>query len=129
MARQVWPFTAVEPVVLVDWLPWSHTFGGSHNFGMVLWSGGTMYIDAGSPVPGCIDTTLANLREVSPTVYLNVPAGFAALLPHLEADADLRASGSSPGCGVILYAAAALPRELWDRLDALARRTVGRPCR
>ena len=125
MARQVWPFTAVEPVVLVDWLPWSHTFGGNHNVGLVLWSGGTMFIDAGKPAPALMDVTLANLRDVSPTVYLNVPAGFATLLPHLERDADLAATFFAR-LRVILYAAAALPAELWARLDALATRTLGR---
>ncbi len=126
MARQVWPFTAEEPVVLVDWLPWSHTFGGSHNLGLVLWSGGTLYVDAGRPVPGLLDATLANLRDVSPTVYFNVPAGFAALLPHLEADPAL-AEQFFARLRFVMYAAAALPRDLWDRLDAVARRTRGRP--
>jgi feruloyl-CoA synthase len=125
MARQVWPFTAREPVVLVDWLPWSHTFGGSHNVGLVLWSGGTLHVDAGRPVPGLLGRTLANLRDVSPTVYFNVPAGFAALLPHLEADAEL-AGRFFARLRFIMYAAAALPRDLWDRLDTLARRTAGR---
>jgi feruloyl-CoA synthase len=126
MARHVWPFTAREPVVLVDWLPWSHTFGGSHNLYLVLWSGGTLYVDAGRPAPALLHHTLDNLREVSPTVYFNVPAGFAALLPHLEADAELAARFFAR-LRFVLYAAAALPRDLWDRLDAVARRTLGRP--
>ncbi len=126
MTRQVWPFTVEEPVVLVDWLPWSHTFGGNHNVGLVLWSGGTLYIDGGRPAPGLFDTTLANLREVSPTAYFSVPAGFAALLPHLESDADL-AERFFARLRLILYAGAALPRAAWDRVDALARRTRSGP--
>jgi feruloyl-CoA synthase len=126
MTRQVWPFTVEEPVVLVDWLPWSHTFGGNHNVGLVLWSGGTLYIDGGRPAPGLVDTTLANLREVSTTAYFSVPAGFAALLPHLESDADL-AERFFARLRLILYAGAALPRAAWDRVDALARRTRSGP--
>ena len=126
MTRQVWPFTTEEPVVLVDWLPWSHTFGGSHDVGLVLWSGGTLYIDAGRPAPGLIEITLANLAEVSPTAFFSVPAGFAALLPRLEADAGL-AERFFANLRLILYAGAALPQASWDRLDALARRAVDRP--
>ena len=126
MIRQVWPFTAEEPVVLLDWLPWSHTFGGNHNVGLVLWSGGTLYIDGGRPAPGLIETTLANLRDVSPTAYFSVPAGFAALLPHLEADPEL-AERFFARLRLILYAGAALPQAAWDRVDALARRTRAQP--
>ncbi|HKE73471.1 MAG TPA: feruloyl-CoA synthase [Acidimicrobiales bacterium] len=126
MLRRVWPFTAQEPVVLVDWLPWSHTFGGSHNFYLALWSGGTLHVDAGRPAPALLPHTLANLREVSPTLYLNVPAGFAALLPHLEDDPAL-AERFFARLRFAMYAAAALPRDLWDRLDAVARHTLGRP--
>ena len=91
MLAQIWPFTEREPPVLLDWLPWSHTFGGNHNFNLVLRAGGTLFIDAGRPVPGLIDQTVANLRDVSPTTYFNVPTGFAALLPYLENDDDLAA--------------------------------------
>ncbi|HWM22137.1 MAG TPA: feruloyl-CoA synthase [Ilumatobacteraceae bacterium] len=125
-AREVWLFLAREPVVLVDWLPWSHTFGGNHNFNLVLWSGGTMHIDAGRPVPGLVETTVRNLREVSPTAYFNVPAGFAALVPFLESDADL-ATRFFARVRLVVYAAAALPAELWERLDVLARRFAPRP--
>jgi len=125
MLRQIWPFTASEPAVLLDWLPWSHTFAGNHDFNLVLWSGGTLYLDAGRPLPGLIDTTLHNLAEVSPTIYLSVPAGFAALVPHLEGDAALARSFFAR-LRLILYAGAALPAEAWRRLDALAVRTIGR---
>jgi feruloyl-CoA synthase len=121
MARQVWPFTTAEPVVLVDWLPWSHTFGGNHNLDLVLWSGGTLHVDGGRPAPGMLQATLDNLREVSPTVYFNVPAGFAALVPHLETDDEL-ARRFFRRLSFIMYAAAALPKELWDRLQVLVAR-------
>jgi feruloyl-CoA synthase len=124
MLAQIWPFTRVEPVVLVDWLPWSHTFGGNHNFYLVLWSGGTLYVDQGRPAPGLIETTVANLGDVSPTAYFNVPAGFAGLLPFLEGDEDLSRRFFAR-LRLILYAAAALPPAVWDRLDALARRITG----
>ena len=84
-----WKFLADRPPVVVDWLPWSHTFGGNHNFFMVLWNGGTLFIDEGKPAPGAFDTTLRNLREVSPTIYFNVPRGFDLLVAKLEEDEAL----------------------------------------
>ena len=87
MIRCGLPFVADEPPVLVDWLPWNHTFGGNHNFGMVLDNGGSLYIDEGKPLPGAIEATVRNLREIAPTIYFNVPKGFEMLLPYLRADA------------------------------------------
>jgi feruloyl-CoA synthase len=116
---QLWPFLAERPPVVVDWLPWSHTFGGNHNFNMILWHGGTLYVDGGKPAPGRIETTVANLRDVSPTLYFNVPRGFDMLLPHLEADAGLRASFFRD-LDLVFYAAAALPQHLWARLEAVS---------
>src|SRR5262249_28064967 len=95
---QVWPFLSEQPLVLVDWLPWNHTFGANHNFNLVLRHAGALYLDAGKPVPTLIEETVRNLAEVSPTIYFNVPAGFAALLPFLERDERWRAR-SSPSCG------------------------------
>ena len=89
-AAAAWLFLTDHPPVIVDWLPWNHTFGGNHNFNMMLRNGGTLYIDEGKPVPALIGRTVANLREVSPTVYFNVPRGYAALLDHLEKDEALR---------------------------------------
>jgi feruloyl-CoA synthase len=117
--RQVWPFLRDEPPVLLDWLPWSHTFGGNHNLNMVLAGGGTLWIDDGRPDPALIQRTVANLADAHPTVYFNVPAGYAALLPHLERDpAAAQAFLHSLRLG--FFAAAALPQQLWDRMTALA---------
>jgi feruloyl-CoA synthase len=116
---QCWPFVEDQPPVVVDWLPWNHTFGGNHNFNMVLRNGGTLYIDGGKPVPGLIDTTAKNLAEVSPTMYFNVPRGFELLLPFLERDAALR-DNFFRDLDVLFYAAAALPQNLWDRIRKLA---------
>src|SRR5258705_10233763 len=116
---QAWPFVEDRPPVVVDWLPWNHTFGGSHNFNLVLRNGGTMYIDAGKPVPGLVETTAKNLAEVSPTMYFNVPRGFDLLLPFLEQDESLRRNFFRD-LDMIFYAAAALPQNLWDRIKALA---------
>jgi feruloyl-CoA synthase len=124
MIAQVWPFLAEQPLALVDWLPWNHTFGGNHNFNMVLRQAGSLYIDAGKPVPALIGETVRNLAEVSPTIYLNVPAGFAALLPHLERDEAL-AQSFFARLRLILYAGAALPDDLWQRLETVAVRTTG----
>ncbi|MDB5406921.1 MAG: feruloyl-CoA synthase [Rhodospirillales bacterium] len=120
-----WPFLTDRPPVLVDWLPWSHTFGGNATFNLALRNGGSFTIDAGKPAPGLIDRTVATLREVSPTVYFNVPGGYAMLLDHLERDAAL-AESFFRDLDVLFYAAASLPQSVWDRLDAVARRTVGR---
>jgi feruloyl-CoA synthase len=121
---QIWPFIAEQPVVLVDWLPWNHTFGGNHNFNLVVRHAGTLYIDGGKPVPALVGETVRNLTEVSPTVYFNVPAGYAALLPHLERDEAL-ARAFFQRLRLIFYAGAALPQDLWERLEAVSVRTIG----
>ena len=117
--RQAWPFLTEEPPVLLDWLPWSHTFGGNHDTNLVLTNGGTLWIDDGRPVPGLVERTVRNLPDVRPTIYLNVPAGYAALLPFLERDpAAAQAFLSRLRLG--FFAAAALPQQLWDRLQKLS---------
>lgn len=116
---QVCPFLRDEPPVFVDWLPWNHTFGGNYNFNMALYNGGTLYIDEGRPVPGRIEATIANLKEISPTLYLNVPRGFDLLLPLLEADDEAR-DGLFRNLKILFFAGAALPKNVWDRLDRLA---------
>jgi len=118
---QAWPFATDRPPVVVDWLPWNHTFGGNHNFNLVLRNGGTLYVDGGKPVPGLVEETVRNLKEVAPTLYFNVPRGFDLLLPFLESDAELLRTFFSD-LDMIFYAAAALPQNLWDRLKALARK-------
>jgi feruloyl-CoA synthase len=122
---QIWPFLEHGELVLLDWLPWNHTFGGNHNLNLVLRHAGTLYIDGGKPVPALIGETVRNLREVSPTIYFNVPAGYAALLPYLESDEAL-AEKFFARLELIFYAAASLPQDLWDRLEAIALRTTGR---
>jgi feruloyl-CoA synthase len=124
-AAAAWTFLTDHPPVIVDWLPWNHTFGGNHNFNMMLRNGGTLYIDDGKPVPALIGRTVANLREVSPTVYFNVPRGYAALLDHLEADEALRKRFFAR-LDLLFYAAAALPQSLWDRLEKLGAGVRGR---
>jgi feruloyl-CoA synthase len=116
---QIWPFLRSEPPVLVDWLPWSHTFGGNHNLGQVLAFGGTLYIDDGKPAPQLFERTVDALRQHQPTVYYNVPAGFALLAPRLEQDPEL-AERFFSRLRFMFYAAAALPEALWERMRALA---------
>jgi feruloyl-CoA synthase len=125
MIRQAWPFLAEEPPVIVDWLPWSHTFGGNHNVNLVLTAGGTLYVDGGRPAPGLFAQTVANLADVPPTIYFNVPAGYAQLVPVLEADPEFARRFFSR-LRLMFNAAAALPAALRMRLSAVAQRTTGR---
>ena len=113
------------PPVICDWLPWNHTFGGNHNFGLVLYNGGTLYIDDGKPVGPAFEETLRNLREIAPTVYFNVPKGYEVLVAHLQRDADLREHFFSR-LDFTFYAAAGLSQHLWDALDELAIETCGK---
>ena len=122
---QAWPFLIEESPVFVDWLPWNHTMAGNKIFGMALVHGGSFYIDEGRPMPGMIEKTVRNLREISPTVYLNVPRGFEALLPFLENDAELRRNFFAR-LKVILYGGAALPASLWERLNRVAIKELGK---
>ncbi len=117
-------FLRDEPPVLVDWLPWNHTFGGNHNFGIALNNGGTLYIDEGKPMGSGVDVTVRNLRDVSPTLYFNVPKGYEALLPHLDADPDL-CERFFRRVKVMFYAGAGLAPHVWQKLDELAIRAVG----
>ncbi|WP_043744133.1 feruloyl-CoA synthase [Paramagnetospirillum magneticum] len=126
--RQAWPFLLESHPVLVDWLPWNHTFGGNHNFNMMLRHGGTLYIDEGKPMPGLVEKTAANLKEVSPTLYFNVPRGFDMLIPMLEKDDELRNSFFK-NLKIIFYAGAALPQNLWEKMEQLSIRTLGHKVR
>jgi feruloyl-CoA synthase len=124
-AAAAWTVLSAHPPLIVDWLPWNHTFGGNHNFNMMLRNGGSLYIDDGKPVPALIGRTLANLRDVSPTLYFNVPRGYAALADHLEKDEALRERFFAR-LDLLFYAAAALPQSLWDRLEAVGVKARGR---
>ncbi len=126
MVEQVWPFLNRHPLVLLDWLPWSHTFGANHNFNMVLAHGGALYVDEGRPAPGLIEKTLRNLREVKPNFHFNVPRGFDMLLPFLEQD-EAAARDVFERLEGVFYAGAALPQSLWQRLEAVAARVRARP--
>ena len=119
---QVWPFLTRHKLHLLEWLPWSHTFGGNHNFNMVLAHGGSLTIDDGRPAPGLIDKTVRNLREVKPNFFFNVPRGFDMLLPFLEQDPSFAEAFFSRLEGMF-YAGAALPQSLWQRLEAVAANT------
>ncbi len=124
MIVECMPFLAAQPPVLVDWLPWNHTFGGSHNYGLALYNGGTLYIDDGRPAPRLIEETLRNLREIAPTVYFNVPRGFEEIARALAADAAL-AENFFSRVQMLFYAAASLSQPIWDALHRLAEKTVG----
>jgi feruloyl-CoA synthase len=113
-----------EPPVLLDWLPWNHTYGSNHNFGLVLDCGGSLYIDEGKPMPGAIEATARNLRDIAPTVYFNVPKGFEMLLPHLAADRALRETFFSR-LKLMFYAGAGLSQHVHDAFQDLAVNTVG----
>ena len=124
MLAQALPVLAEVPPVLVDWLPWHHTAGGNHNIGIALYNGGTLYLDEGKPLPGLIEKTVRNLRDVGPTIYFNVPRGYEALLPYLRADEALRRTFFSR-LGLLQYAAAVLPQPVWKAYEELALQTCG----
>jgi feruloyl-CoA synthase len=119
MLLQTFPFMADEAPVLLDWLPWNHTFGGSHNVGIVLYNGGTLYLDDGKPTPRDFTVTLRNLREIAPTIYFNIPKGWEMLTEALEQDAALRETFFSR-VKLFFCAGAGLSQAAWDRLDAIA---------
>ncbi len=121
---QSMPVLAQEPLVLVDWLPWNHTFGGNHNFGMVVYHGGTLYIDDGKPTPALMGETLRNLREIAPTVYFNVPTGFEAIANAMKTDDVLRKNLLSR-LQMCFYAGAALAQSVWDSLFESQEREIG----
>jgi feruloyl-CoA synthase len=126
--RQSMPVLATEiegtHPVLVDWLPWNHTFGGNHNFGLVLYNGGSLYIDDGKPVPALIGETLRNLREIAPTVYFNVPTGYEAIAQAMQGDGPLRKNLLSR-VKMFFYAGAALAQPVWDRLHRTQEAEIG----
>jgi feruloyl-CoA synthase len=122
--RQSMPVLADEAPVLVDWLPWNHTFGGNHNFGLTIYNGGTLYIDDGKPVPALIGETLRNLREIAPTVYFNVPTGFEAIANAMKTDDALRRNLLSR-VRMFFYAGAALAQPVWDTLHEVQEREIG----
>lgn len=124
MLASLMQFMRDEPPVLVDWLPWNHTFGGNHNTGIVIYNGGSLYIDDGKPVPGQFEKTLANLREIAPTVYFNVPKGFEFLADALEHDDALRRHFFGD-LKLMFFAGAGLAQHVWDKLDRLAIETLG----
>ncbi|WP_448681717.1 feruloyl-CoA synthase [Pseudomonas nicosulfuronedens] len=124
MLLQTFPEFARQPPVLVDWLPWNHTFGGSHNLGIALYNGGSFYIDGGRPTPQGFAETLRNLREISPTAYLTVPRGWEELASALERDAELRERFFAD-IRLFFFAAAGLSQDIWDRLDRLAEAHCG----
>src|ERR1700716_4344106 len=124
MLRETLAFLKDETPVIVDWLPWNHTFGGNHNIGLTLVNGGSMSLDEGKPMPGGIEETVRNLREISPTVYFNVPKGYESLLPYLRDDAALRAKFFGR-LHAMFFSGAALSPFVWNSLDELAVQETG----
>ena len=124
MIRETLTFLKDEPPVIVDWLPCNHTFGGNHNIRLTLYNGGSMYLDEGKPTPSGIHQTIANLREISPTVYFNVPKGYESLLPYLRDDDELRATFFAR-LHAMFFSGAALSPYVWNGLDELSVRQTG----
>ncbi|MFN2539496.1 MAG: AMP-binding protein, partial [Mycobacteriales bacterium] len=122
--RQSMPVLVLEPPVLVDWLPWNHTFGGNHDVGLTIYNGGTLYIDDGKPTPAGIAETLRNLREIAPTVYFNVPTGFEAIAHAMKAEPELRKKLLSR-VRMFFYAGAALAQPVWDLLHEVQEAEIG----
>ncbi|HBI71478.1 MAG TPA: feruloyl-CoA synthase [Massilia sp.] len=128
MLLQTFPFLGMDPPTLLDWLPWNHTFGGSHNVGIVLYNGGTLYIDDGRATRREFEGTLRNLREIAPTVYFNIPAGWEMLAEALETDDELAANFFSR-VKLFFCAGAGLSQACWDHLDRVALQRAGETIR
>jgi feruloyl-CoA synthase len=124
MVRDCFAYMKDQPPIVLDWAPWNHTAGGNKVFNMVLYNGGTLYIDDGGPTPEAIRKTVRNLQDVAPTWYFNVPKGYEELVPHLEADARLRRRFFSR-LSMMMYAGAGLAQHTWDALERLAVQTTG----
>jgi len=124
MLLQTFPEFAKEPPVLVDWLPWNHTYGGSHNVGIALYNGGSLYIDDGKPVAGKFEETLRNLREISPTAYFNVPKGWEELAIALETDEPLRRRFFAR-VKLYFFGGAGLSQAAWNRLERVTEQHCG----
>ena len=124
MVRACWPFIAEEPPVILEWLPWNHTFAGNKDMGLILYNGGTLYLNDGKPLPGQFEETIRNLREVAPTIHLDVPVAFDALVPYLRADREF-AKHYFSHLKVMFYAAASLSQKTWDDLENIALDVVG----
>jgi feruloyl-CoA synthase len=124
MIRSALAFFQDEPPVTLDWAPWHHTAGGNHDVGLVLYNGGTFYIDEGKPLPGAVEHTVRNLKEIAPNWYFNVPKGYEALLPFLRHDAQLRQNFFSR-MKVLWFAGAALSQPVFDEMQQLALQTSG----
>ena len=124
MIADCYAFMRDEPPVVVDWAPWNHVASGNKVFNLVLYHGGTYWLDEGRPTPDGIGETIRNLRKVSPTWYFNVPAGYEMLVRAMEEDDGLRASFFRD-LRMMMYAGAGMAGHTWERLDALALQTVG----
>jgi len=124
MVRSALQYLQDEPPTILDWAPWHHTAGGNHDVGLVLYNGGTFYIDEGKPLPGLIEHTVRNLKDVAPTWYFNVPKGFEALLPFFRTDEQLRRNFFSR-LKVLWYAGAAIAQHVYDEYQQLAVQTSG----
>jgi feruloyl-CoA synthase len=124
MILQTLPLLADEPPVLVDWLPWHHTFGGNHNIGLVIYNGGSLYLDEGRPLPGAFAESVRNLRDVAPTIYLNVPRGYEELVQAFRADPGL-ARKFFARVRILFYAAASLSQHVSDELQSIAAAACG----
>ncbi|WP_221794038.1 feruloyl-CoA synthase [Oceanobacter mangrovi] len=121
----IFNFVRKEPPVLVDWLPWNHTFGGNHNVGLAIYNGGSLYIDQGKPTPKLLKVTLDNLRDVAPTIYFNVPKGYELLVQALREDRDA-AENFFSRLNVMYFAGAGMAQHVWDALDQLAIEITGK---
>jgi feruloyl-CoA synthase len=124
MICSMFAFFQDEPPVIVDWAPWHHTAAGNHDFGLVLYSGGSYYIDEGKPLPGAIEVSVKNLREIAPTWYFNVPRGYEVLLPYLKKDRALRKNFFSR-LKLLWFAGAGLSQPVFDEMKQLAYDTCG----
>jgi len=122
---QMWPSIGPDEV-LVDWLPWNHTFGGNFVFNFAMYHGASLHIDNGNPTPAGLARTIKNIIDVRPTIYFGVPRSFSALLGELRGNRELE-EALFANLQAIFTAAAALDQATYQGLSELSGRSTGTP--
>ncbi|MAI92052.1 feruloyl-CoA synthase [Ponticaulis sp.] len=129
MIRSVWNVERLDELsggqqVMVNFLPWSHTYGANAILHSMTDWGGVLYIDWGAPTPARLPEMIRNLKEVSPTQHTTVPAAWTAIATEIENDAAL-AKTFFERLLVMAYGGAAMGQDIYERIQKVAVETTG----